>query len=337
MRMIRGLTVLFALAFAPDLLPGSNLAMPLFGNPAIAQEATDVNINSSSRMTRVWDQAAAWIWAKHHQYQHALTRELRNIKGQDGIGWALVLASFLYGMLHAAGPGHGKAVLTTYLITHKDHLTRGVAMGVAAAFMQGLTALLVVYGLVGIAGWLPEETESASLWVTRLSFAMVAILGLYLLFRVFVSLRGLIQRARFPVHAKHDAHIHGDDCGCRHLPNTQEIDAGGSAKVFIGVVLSIGLRPCSGALLVLILSVTLNLVWHGALAVLAMSLGTAITIVALAVVATKARELASSFVADRSPLWSLAGIGVGILGGGLLLFLGIWLLSISFSLNSTLG
>lgn len=79
------------------------------------------------------------------------------------------------------------------------------------------------------------------------------------------------------------------------------------------------LRPCSGAVLVLILASVMGLVWHGALAVLAMSLGTAITIVTLAILATKAREWAGAVVAHRSPLWALAGGGVGVLGGALLL------------------
>jgi ABC-type nickel/cobalt efflux system permease component RcnA len=89
--------------------------------------------------------------------------------------------------------------------------------------------------------------------------------------------------------------------------------------------------------LVLILASVMDLVWHGALAVLAMSLGTAMTIVTLAIFATKAREWASTVVAHRSPLWALAGGGAGVLGGALLLLLGLLLLSTSFSAHPTMA
>ena len=65
----------------------------------------------------IWEQVTNWIWSKHHQLHHALSRELRGLRDKDNVGWTLVLVSFLYGVLHAAGPGHGKVVLTTYLLT----------------------------------------------------------------------------------------------------------------------------------------------------------------------------------------------------------------------------
>jgi ABC-type nickel/cobalt efflux system permease component RcnA len=104
-----------------------------------------------------------------------------------------------------------------------------------------------------------------------------------------------------------------------------------------GLVLAIGLRPCSGAVLVLILASAMGLTWYGALAVLAMSLGTALTIVLLAILATRAREWASRIVAHQSPLWALAGGGVGALGGILLVLLGLVLLSASFTARQTMG
>jgi nickel/cobalt exporter len=286
------------------------------------------------------DQAAAWVWSKQREFHRALTRELRELCGKDGVGWALVLMSFLYGVLHAAGPGHGKAVLTTYLLTHRSRLNRGIAMGTSAALLQGVTALLLVYGLMGIAGWLPRETETASLWATRVSFTLLAIVGLYLLARAAATLAHSVrqlQRETGQVHHDHAGHVHGDGCGCRHLPSAAEIDTVGSRHAAAGVVLAIGLRPCSGAVLVLILAAVMDLIWHGALAVMAMSLGTAITVVVLAIFATKARDWASAVVAHRSPLWTLAASSVGALGGALLLLLGLWLLNASFALKPTMG
>ncbi len=288
----------------------------------------------------LWDTALARVWAIHDQLHRALAQAMQDLKRKEGIGWGLVLVSFLYGVLHAAGPGHGKAVLTTYLLTHRHRLNRGIAMGTLAALLQGLTALLLVYGLTGIAGWLPQETEWAALWAGRVSFLLLLIVGLYVLVRAAVSLTNGVRQWRGDAsdpHRDHAGHTHGEGCGCRHLPSVVEIDTAGSRRAAVGVVLAIGLRPCSGAVLVLILASAMGLIWHGALAVLAMSLGTAITIVALAILATRAREWASRIVAHQSPLWALAGGGVGVLGGALLVLLGLSLLSASFAVRQTMG
>ncbi len=310
------------------------------GEPIAAERTTDGNHADTERAVTIWDQAAAWVWSKQRQFHRALTKELRDLRSKEGVGWMLVLMSFLYGVLHAAGPGHGKAVLTTYLLTHRSRLNRGVVMGTAAALLQGVTALLLVYGLIGLAGWLPRETETASLWVTRASFILLAIIGLYVLVRALSALSGTINHLRHETDHDHDhnhGHVHGESCGCRHLPTAAEIDAVGSRHAAAGVVLAIGLRPCSGAVLVLILAAVMDLMWHGALAVMAMSVGTAITIVVLAIFATKAREWASAVVAHWSPLWTLAAGGVGALGGALILLLGLWLLNASFALKPTMG
>ncbi len=312
---------------ATTLLPGEQVA---------TEQSADDTRAATGRAVAVWDQAAAWVWSKQREFHRALTRELRELRGTDGVGWALVLMSFLYGVLHAAGPGHGKAVLTTYLLTHRHRLNRGIAMGTGAAMLQGVTALLLVYGLIGFAGWLPRETETASLWAARVSFALLAIVGLYLMARAAVGFFGGVRQLRRDAHHHHAGHTHGEGCGCRHLPSAAEIDTSGSRRAAAGVMLAIGLRPCSGAVLVLILASVMDLAWHGAWAVLAMSLGTALTIVTLAIFATKAREWASALVAHRSPLWALAGGGVGALGGALLLLFGLLLLSTSYATRSVL-
>ena len=316
----------------------------------------------------IWDQTATWVWTKQQEYLLQLSQELGSLRGQHSVGWALVLMSFLYGVLHAAGPGHGKVVLTTYLLTHRSRLNRGIAMGTAAAFLQGMTALLMIYAPIGLAGWLPVETDTATLWATRVSFTMLAIVGIYLLVRASRALYESIRQFRRETgevghdhvghdhaghdhaghdhaghdHAGHDhvghdhaGHGHGDGagCGCRHMPSAAEIDTAGSRHAAAGVVLAIGMRPCSGALFVLIIAAMMGLIWHGTLSVIAMSTGTAITVVILAIVATKARDLARKVVAHRSPLWALLAAGLGALGGAILLLMALWALNTSFMLN----
>jgi ABC-type nickel/cobalt efflux system permease component RcnA len=339
MRVSCSILVLFAWLgiFA---IPADSYATTMLPGESVAHDRSPDNRQADAKQSpTLWDRAATWVWTKQREFHRALTRELRELRGKDGVGWALVLMSFLYGALHAAGPGHGKAVLTTYLLTHPSRLNRGIAMGTAAALLQGVTALLLVYGLIGMAGWLPRETETASLWATRASFILLAMIGLYILLRAVGAFSGTVQRLRHEAnhaHHDHDEHGLGEDCGCRHMPTTDEIETVGNRHATAGVVLAIGLRPCSGAVLVLILAAVMDLMWHGALAVLAMSVGTAITVVALAIFATKAREWASTMVAHRSGFWTLAAAGVGVLGGSLLLLLALWLLNTSFSIKPML-
>ena len=333
MRFNRAMIIILTLTCVALFSTGIDITIITLVDDAHAQEAVEVNVGDNKPIDGVLSQMTSWIWAKHHEFKHSLTREMQKLRGQDGIGWTLVLVSFLYGVLHAAGPGHGKIVLTTYLLTHGNQLRRGVSMGVLAALLQGVTAVVLVYGLVLLAGWIPGEAESASIWAARLSFVLVAIVGLYLFVKASKVLLGSIRNLNRLNYSAHHDHDHDHDCGgCKHMPSVTDINAGDSKQAFAGIVFSIGLRPCSGAVLVLILAATLDLTWHGAFAVLAMSVGTAITIVVLALIATKAREWTSSMVAYQSPFWSIAAGSAGVFGGGLILFFGLWLLTTSFAL-----
>ena len=327
---------LCAVAFPADL----HAATMLPGEPVAAGYSSGESHADPGQASSLWDQAATWVLDKQRDFLVQLTTELRSLRGKDDVGWALVLMSFLYGVLHAAGPGHGKVVLTTYLLTHPSRLNRGVAMGAAAGLLQGVTALVLVYVPIGLAGWLPMGTATASLWATRVSFTLLAIVGLYLLVRAAGALSESFRQLRREtgeVHHDHGDHEHRADGGCRHLPSAAEIDAAGSRHAAAGVVLAIGLRPCSGAVLVLVLAAVMDLNWHGALSVFAMSIGTAITVVVLAIIATRARDWASEVVAHRSPLWTLAAGGVGALGGALLVVFALWLLNASFALKPAMG
>ena len=185
------------------------------------------------------DNAVAWVWTKQREFHRRLTRELSGLKGKEGSAFWLILVSFLYGIFHAAGPGHGKAILTTYLLTHGREVRRGVAMASATALMQGFTAVILVYGLILVAGWLPRETHSAVDWTERLSFLLVAGIGLYLLLR---GARGVWRSLRKP----RSEEIAEDEYD-PHDIQPQQIKQAKNWRAILGVVFAVGLRPCSGS------------------------------------------------------------------------------------------
>ena len=275
----------------------------------------------------LWSQMIGWIYTQQRIFHQELIDGLRGLTNGGGTAaaWALISASFLYGVFHAAGPGHGKAVLTTYLVTHREQMKRGVFLAAMAAFTQGLVAIVLVYGLILVAGWLPRETTEAVSWSERASFALLTALGGYLVYR---AVRSGLKRWR------------GQEAGCcghSHAPSGEQIAATGSFRATLGVILSIGLRPCTGGVLVLVFAQIAGLYWAGVAAVAAMSAGTAIAVSALAFAAVNARSFAGRLVAGRGGSWVLSADLVALGGGVILALIGYSLLLASFGPRHPLG
>lgn len=332
--MIGGLAALLLL---------SVLAVSYAAHPVRA--AVTVENQSSAPMAvsdiGTWDRAMIWVFVQQRDFHRRLTGYLRAMKqtGDMSLVWSLIGVSFLYGVFHAAGPGHGKAVMTSYLLTHRQTLRRGVALATAAAFCQGLVAILIVYGLVEVAGWLPRDSQTAVSWSERASFALVAVLGAALLFR---AVRSLLLRVRPMSHdhshqnlARRHGHDHAHsshdaDCGHTHVPSAEQVADVRDIRTAIAVVLSIGIRPCTGAVIVLVFANVAAMPWAGVGAVLAMSAGTALAVASLAALAVGARRLAQRYVRTEARYLALGADGAAVIGGALILAVGLSLLSAAF-------
>ncbi len=285
-----------------------------------------------------------WIQQQQRAFHEELTRGLRAITEGGGLtaSFGLIMASFLYGVFHAAGPGHGKAVLTTYLLTNRTLVKRGIWIAVTAAFCQGLTAIIIVYGLISLAGWLPSDTTAAVTWSERLSYGLVFLVGVFLAGRAARQLLGLAAPRLVPAngsgHASHDHHhdhdhYHDHDhhgCGHSHGPTSDQIASARNLSTTLGIILSIGLRPCSGAVVVLVFAHFLGLAWAGVGSVAAMSAGTAMAVSVLALLAVNARSFVVSFAPSMGNWGRYLGIAISLAGGVLVMAIGWSLLSASF-------
>ena len=277
---------------------------------------------SAQSLRGLWGSIVVYVQQKQRELHRELVAAIKALRREGpAAAWPLIVLSFLYGVFHAAGPGHGKAVISTYLLTHKSALRRGIWLSTAASFTQGLTAVLLVLLLVGLIGWTRSDAHSAVGTLETVSFALIALLGLGLAVRALWSLWRSFHR---PAAASELPHAHGNGtacCGHSHAPDRTQIEQPLSLRTFCAIVLSIGIRPCSGAVLVLLFAEVLGLRWAGIAAVLAMSLGTAITVSALAILAVNARHLAS-LVAKDSRYFALAGQAIAMLGGIVITALG---------------
>jgi ABC-type nickel/cobalt efflux system permease component RcnA len=302
--------------------------------PAVAQENTGSgSLTQSLEMAEreppgFWSQIIAWVFEKQRSFHRELTQRLRGLSREESLlaAWSLILASFLYGVFHAAGPGHGKAVMTGYLLTHRSRLAWGLFLASAAAFCQGLVALAIVYGLVVLAGWIPRETQEAVSWAERMSFFLVAMVGAYLIWRagrLLLSLRR--QSAGGPAPTEADT-----CCGHSHGPTLGQFQGAKDLRTAAGIVLSIGLRPCSGAIIILVFAEVVNLRWAGIAAVLAMSAGTALTVSSLAALAVTLRDWGGRYITLNGRGPAIGASVVALLGGLFVFWVGATLLASSF-------
>jgi nickel/cobalt exporter len=299
---------------------------------------------------------SAWIIAQESGFYRLLTGALRGAKENGAALWGLIGLSFGYGVFHAAGPGHGKAVIASYMVSNERALRRGLVISLLAAVLQGLVAV----GLVGIAAMIfastaKRMTEAAHVMEVA-SYAGIVLLGAALLWSkgmaLVVAFRHVPAAATLGVFAApsrlalstgnppgrgfvaddcRDDHVHGPSCGHFHAPDPRQLGDGFSWRSAVVTILTAGARPCSGAILVLVFSLAQGIFWAGAAATFAMSLGTAITTGALASMAVLAKSWAVRFSGTGSWRAEIIGRGVEVAAALCVLLFGAALLSATFS------
>lgn len=327
-----------------------------------------------------------WVAGLQHGYNQRLAKAVRDLKTGNPFLAVMTLAglSFVYGVLHAAGPGHGKAVISSYVLASEQTVRRGIALSFLAALFQAFSALILVailvYGL-SATGLAIKTTEA---WLETLSWALVALIGGWLVWRQIREWQSeRVQTAvatgataprhdghshghhahhgdhGHPQHHVHSAacqhdhgHVHGPDCGhvhgpgCTHhdhqhgsahaaccdhahMPDPAQLQGAWSWRKALSLAAAIGIRPCTGAILVLVFAIGQGLAWAGVFATFAMALGTAITVSTLAALAIGSRELAARLGRDSTGGWGqhvrrFAGIGgsLAVMILGIILFIG---------------
>ena len=279
----------------------------------------------------VWSEYLILVQSVQRDLHLSLSAALRDIEA-DGFGSSLALIglSFLYGVFHAAGPGHGKIVISTYLLSHESQLRRGVILSFASALFQGLTAIVIVTLAVWLLNLSMRQTRGMANDVEVASFALITLMGLMIMASRLWRLRKAFTADALSGQHKHD-HEH-EHCDPAHGPSQSDLDAALSLRTFIGIVLSIGIRPCSGAVIVLLLAYSLDLGMVGLFAVLAMSLGTAITVSVLASMSVYLREAAKRLLVMMPDGGTITGRimdVVGLMGGVIIFVFGASMLNIA--------
>jgi nickel/cobalt exporter len=302
-----------------------------------------------------------WIFVKQAEFYRQFSSLIRAAKADGTAAWSLFALSFLYGIFHAAGPGHGKAVISSYMVANEETWTRGVVLSFASALLQALVAVVVVGIAAGLLNATAATMNRAVNAIEIVSYSLIVLIGLRLLWvkgRAFIAALHSLHRpaavgaAVTPVHHDHShhddtqhrhrvhahhGHDHGHDharehhtldCSCGHAHHRdhhddhasawghahalepEELAGPGGWKRGLSAIVAVGLRPCSGAILVLVFALAQGLFWAGVVATLVMGVGTAITVAIIATIAVGARTWAKRFTDSRSGYGMLAMRGV---------------------------
>ncbi|MSP32388.1 MAG: nickel/cobalt transporter [Pseudolabrys sp.] len=260
---------------------------------------------------------SGWVFAKQAEFYRMMSGAIRAAKADGSAAYTLLGISFLYGIFHAAGPGHGKAVISSYLVANDETWRRGIVLSFASAILQAVTAIAIV----GIAAVLLGATAKAMGDTVRVieivSYALIVLIGLRLL---WVKGRAFLHLLRPHAHEHHDhghAHDHHHNhageahaWGHAHAPEPNELAGRHWWKRGLSAIVAVGLRPCSGAIIVLVFALAQGMFWIGVASTFAMGLGTAITVAFIATLAVGARGLAGR-LAKAKP------------GGGMLMLRGL--------------
>ncbi|MEY9181619.1 nickel/cobalt exporter [Bradyrhizobium sp. USDA 326] len=306
-----------------------------------------------------------WLLAKQSEFYRQMSATIRAAKSDGSAVWTLLFISFAYGIFHAAGPGHGKAVIASYLVANRETARRGIALSFASALMQSLVAILIV----GISAWILNATAKtmcrAEGVIEIASYALIALFGLRLVWvkggtfiRALQAVQPVPAMAGVPHHHDHDhrhhrdahahhdhdpghdhhhghshahhdhghGHVHDEHCGHSHGPTPSELAGPGGWRRGFAAILTVGIRPCSGAILVLVFALAQGLFWAGVAATFLMGLGTAITVAAIAIIAVSAKDIAARLSAGRDGGGALFMRGIEFGAAGLVLLFGVGLL-----------
>jgi nickel/cobalt transporter (NicO) family protein len=288
-----------------------------------------------------------WLLARQSEFYREISATIRAAKSDGYAVWTLLAISFAYGIFHAAGPGHGKAVISSYLVANQETVRRGIVLSFASALLQSLVAVVVV----GICAWLLNATAKtmcgAEKAIEIASYALIAAFGARLVWTKGGGFIRALQAEPVPAmavfahhyhdhgdhhhHHGHDhhhdhGHVHDEHCGHSHGPAPSELAGPGGWQRGLSAIFAVGIRPCSGAILVLVFALAQGLFWAGIAATFVMGIGTAITVAAIAIVAVSARGMAQRLSAGGNGGGTLIMRGVEFGAAGLVLLFGLGLL-----------
>ena len=344
------IAILIAFAVLADAAVHAVVAQNPFGSPRPPAEPPAAGV-------------FGWLLAKQAEFYKAMSATIRAAKSDGSAVWSLLGISFAYGIFHAAGPGHGKAVISSYVVANEETARRGIVLSFVSALMQALVAVVIVGVGASLLNATAKTMCSAERVIEIASYVLIAAFGARLVWSKGAGFVRALQASQpaAPVlamaaaaphahhhghghahaaHAAHDhahhvhnraadrhtPHVHDEHCGHSHGPTPDQLAGPGGWRRGFGAILAVGLRPCSGAILVLVFALAQGLFWAGIAAAFVMGLGTAITVATIAVLAVSAKCVAKRLAGSRDGKGALVMRGIEFAAAGCVLLFGVGLM-----------
>lgn len=292
--------------------PAPRKTNPFGGRNAQAEPAPEPFFVMPAPVRAAFRQVANW----QRQINKYLAEQLRQTSEQGGLRAALtvIIASFIYGVLHAAGPGHGKLVVASYFTARQAPLKTGILMGGVIAITQAIVAIVMVTVLALVLGGSQLEIIDQTTMLEVVSYGLILIIGLYMTYGALTG-TATCGHDHGPGHDHHD-HSHGPSPTANDtwLARTAGKWLGPTGEV-VAVGMISGVRPCTGSILVLLFAVANGVFILGIIASFMMAAGVAITISALGIGAiVLRRSVAGKEDATPSQMREWLGRGLSIVG-----------------------
>lgn len=279
-------------------ISGSVAANPFKGNVQSVQV-------SEQESVEVMDQFYSYVAQSQQKIKVRLSRLIRQLKkGDSGVFFLIVGITFLYGIIHAAGPGHGKSVIFSYLVGKKEaKLKKTLMLCWFIPFAQGISAMIVIYGIYYLSlGSLVATFQKTSQNAYLISYILILGIGLMLL---GIKIKPIVFRS-----SGSEKKRHGDRYGKSGLP----------------LIITLGVTPCPGVMILLTFLLAMRLNELAVVLVASMTTGMAITISAIGVMTAYSKKKLLSVISRNGErlhhfehILEFAGAGLLVLMGTIFL------------------
>ncbi|MEM1300109.1 MAG: hypothetical protein AAGH68_12625 [Pseudomonadota bacterium] len=274
-----------------------------------------------------------WAIAQQRIFQNELAAGVMAARrGEPGVMWTVILASGLYGFVHALGPGHGKFLIGSAGLGSRAEARSMAGLAMISALAQGMTAVLLVYGGLGLLAFGARQAEAITNDIlVPASYALIVMIGAVLLWRGVRAVQSASQTSSES--SDHHDHVHGENCGCghRHGPTVEEVQKLKSWRDGLALIGAIAIRPCTGAVIVLVIAWQTGLYMLGLAAVTAMALGTGAFTAMVALASVSAREASFSVLSGADGRLAYVAPALQMIAGGIVLVFGVGLLQASLA------
>ena len=284
-----------------------------------------------------------FVLTKQAEFYRSLAGAIRAAKTDGTALFGLMGLSLIYGVFHAAGPGHGKAVISAYLLANEETWRRGIALAFLSALLQAVVAVALVGLLAALIGATAKVMGDTVRVIEMVSYGLIVALGARLVLAKAQELVAVLRHSPalspplpLPAQAAAAGHAHGPACGpghgsagvCEHShgPQPTALAGPGGWARGLSAVIGVGLRPCSGAILVLVFALAQGLFWAGVASTIVMGLGTAITVAAIAAFTVGAKGFAQRLARAPDGLLAPLLLGLELMAALAVLLLGVLLL-----------